>query len=198
MKTVMMGNEAAAMAVKLARVQVVSAYPITPQTVIVESLADIIGRGDLKAKYLPVESEHTAMATAWARRWQAPGPLRQPPPRDWPTCMKCSILRPVSEYRSSWSTATAPWLPLEPVLRPHRFPVPTRHRLDPVLLLRCPGCARRHFDRLCGCRASAFARHDQSGRILFNPYFGACGCAGSSGGGSFSSPISSAVQAECG
>ena len=63
MKTVMMGNEAAAMAVKLARVQVVSAYPITPQTVIVESLADIIGRGDLKAKYLPVESEHTAMAS---------------------------------------------------------------------------------------------------------------------------------------
>jgi len=63
MKTVMMGNEAAAVGAKLARVQVVSAYPITPQTVIVESLADIIGRGELKAKYLPVESEHTAMAS---------------------------------------------------------------------------------------------------------------------------------------
>ena len=58
MKKVMMGNEAAAMAVKLARVQVVSAYPITPQTVIVETLADIIARGELKAKYMPMESEH--------------------------------------------------------------------------------------------------------------------------------------------
>ncbi|MCE5265010.1 MAG: pyruvate ferredoxin oxidoreductase [Deltaproteobacteria bacterium] len=62
MKKVMMGTEAATMAAKLARVQVVSAYPITPQTVIVESLADIIGRGELKARYLPVESEHTAMS----------------------------------------------------------------------------------------------------------------------------------------
>jgi pyruvate ferredoxin oxidoreductase alpha subunit len=63
MKKVMMGTEAATMAVKLARVQVVSAYPITPQTVIVESLADIIGRGELKAKYLPVESEHSAISS---------------------------------------------------------------------------------------------------------------------------------------
>ncbi len=63
MNKVMMGNEAAALAVKLARVEVVSAYPITPQTVIVESLADIIGRGELKARYMPVESEHTAMAS---------------------------------------------------------------------------------------------------------------------------------------
>lgn len=58
-----MGSEAAALAAKLARVQVVSAYPITPQTVIVEALADIIGRGDLEAKYINVESEHSAMAS---------------------------------------------------------------------------------------------------------------------------------------
>jgi pyruvate ferredoxin oxidoreductase alpha subunit len=63
MKKVAMGTEAAALAAKLARVQVVSAYPITPQTVIVENLADIIGRGELDAKYIPVESEHTAMAS---------------------------------------------------------------------------------------------------------------------------------------
>ncbi|RJR36561.1 MAG: pyruvate ferredoxin oxidoreductase [Desulfobacteraceae bacterium] len=63
MKKVAMGTESAALAAKLARVQVVSAYPITPQTVIVESLADIIGRGELHAKYIPVESEHTAMAS---------------------------------------------------------------------------------------------------------------------------------------
>lgn len=63
MKKVAMGTEAAALAAKLARVQVVSAYPITPQTVIVENLADIVGRGELDAKYIPVESEHTAMAS---------------------------------------------------------------------------------------------------------------------------------------
>jgi pyruvate/2-oxoacid:ferredoxin oxidoreductase alpha subunit len=63
MKKVAMGTEAAALAATLARVQVVSAYPITPQTVIVENLADIIGRGELDAKYMPVESEHTAMAS---------------------------------------------------------------------------------------------------------------------------------------
>jgi pyruvate/2-oxoacid:ferredoxin oxidoreductase alpha subunit len=58
----MMGTEAAAAAAALARVQVVAAYPITPQTVIVESLSEIIGRGELKARYLNVESEHSAMA----------------------------------------------------------------------------------------------------------------------------------------
>ena len=63
MKKVMMGTEAAALAAKLARVQVVSAYPITPQTVIVENLADLIGRSELKARYMPVESEHSAMAS---------------------------------------------------------------------------------------------------------------------------------------
>ncbi len=63
MEKVVMGTEAAALAAKLARVQVVSAYPITPQTVIVENLSDIIGRGELKAKYMSVESEHSAMAS---------------------------------------------------------------------------------------------------------------------------------------
>jgi pyruvate/2-oxoacid:ferredoxin oxidoreductase alpha subunit len=63
MKEVMMGTEAAARAAKLARVQVVSAYTITPQTDIVENLADINGRGQLKANYMPVESEHSALAS---------------------------------------------------------------------------------------------------------------------------------------
>jgi pyruvate/2-oxoacid:ferredoxin oxidoreductase alpha subunit len=63
MKKLMMGTEAVAAAAKLARVQVVSAYPITPQTVIVETLAEIIGSGELDARYLNVESEHSAMAS---------------------------------------------------------------------------------------------------------------------------------------
>ncbi len=49
-------------AVKLADTDVVAAYPITPQTHIVEHLAELVADGDLKAAYIPVESEHSAMS----------------------------------------------------------------------------------------------------------------------------------------
>lgn len=62
MKKVIMGTEAAALAAFLARVQVVAAYPITPQTVTVEELSNYIGRGDMAAEFLSMESEHSAMA----------------------------------------------------------------------------------------------------------------------------------------
>ncbi len=56
------GNKAVAYAAKAARVKVVAAYPITPQTTIVETLADIIEHGELDAKMIRVESEHSALA----------------------------------------------------------------------------------------------------------------------------------------
>jgi len=62
MKEVLDGNEAAAIAAKLARVKVVSAYPITPQTTIVEKLAEFISNGELDAEYIKVESEHSALS----------------------------------------------------------------------------------------------------------------------------------------
>jgi pyruvate/2-oxoacid:ferredoxin oxidoreductase alpha subunit len=62
MKRVIMGTEAAALAAVLARVQVVAAYPITPQTVTVEELSNYISQGDLAAEFLSMESEHSAMA----------------------------------------------------------------------------------------------------------------------------------------
>ena len=49
-------------AVKLARVDAVAAYPITPQTHIVEELAQMVADGDLDARYIMVESEHSAMS----------------------------------------------------------------------------------------------------------------------------------------
>jgi pyruvate ferredoxin oxidoreductase alpha subunit len=49
-------------AAKLADVDVVSAYPITPQTHIVEHLAELVANGELAASYIPVESEHSAMS----------------------------------------------------------------------------------------------------------------------------------------
>jgi len=47
---------------KLANVDVVAAYPITPQTHIVEHLAELVADGELDAEYIPVESEHSAMS----------------------------------------------------------------------------------------------------------------------------------------
>jgi pyruvate/2-oxoacid:ferredoxin oxidoreductase alpha subunit len=56
------GNQAAANAARLSRVQVISAYPITPQTPVTEQLSHWVEKGELKAEYIPVESEHSAMA----------------------------------------------------------------------------------------------------------------------------------------
>ncbi len=64
-RKVLIGNYAVAEAVKLARVQVVAAYPITPQTVIVERIAEMVERGELNAKYIRVESEHSALAAVY-------------------------------------------------------------------------------------------------------------------------------------
>lgn len=57
-----MGNFAASWGAQLARVQVIAAYPITPQTLIVEKLSEIVADGELDAKFIKVESEHSAMA----------------------------------------------------------------------------------------------------------------------------------------
>ena len=56
------GTHAASYAVKLSRVKVISAYPITPQTSIVEKLSEMCASGELDAQFIKVESEHSAMA----------------------------------------------------------------------------------------------------------------------------------------
>ena len=58
----MEGSAAVAQAVKLANADVIAAYPITPQTHIVEGLAELVAEGELDAEYIPVESEHSAMS----------------------------------------------------------------------------------------------------------------------------------------
>jgi pyruvate/2-oxoacid:ferredoxin oxidoreductase alpha subunit len=62
MRKLMTGNEAAALAAKLAQPHVVAAYPITPQTSIAEKLATYTANGELKAQYIKVESETSALA----------------------------------------------------------------------------------------------------------------------------------------
>ena len=55
------GNHAAAAGAKLSRVQVIAAYPITPQSPVTEKLSEYVEGGELKAEYVAVESEHSAM-----------------------------------------------------------------------------------------------------------------------------------------
>ena len=56
------GSIAIAEAVKLVDTDVIAAYPITPQTHIVERLAEYVANGELNANYIPAESEHSAMS----------------------------------------------------------------------------------------------------------------------------------------
>ena len=62
LRQLLTGNDAAAEAVKLSRVQVIAAYPITPQTSIAESLSDFVSKKKLDARYMRVESETSALA----------------------------------------------------------------------------------------------------------------------------------------
>ena len=58
------GDEAFAQGIRLVRAQVISAYPITPQTIVVERLSEMVEEGLLDSKFVHVESEHSALMTA--------------------------------------------------------------------------------------------------------------------------------------
>ncbi|MFQ6084470.1 MAG: pyruvate ferredoxin oxidoreductase [Candidatus Aminicenantia bacterium] len=62
MRKVIMGNHALSYGAMLARVQVIAAYPITPQTQVVELLSEMCAEKILDAQFIKVESEHSAMA----------------------------------------------------------------------------------------------------------------------------------------
>jgi pyruvate ferredoxin oxidoreductase alpha subunit len=60
------GNYAVAYAVKQADVDVIAIYPITPATAVAEKLSEYVQKGELNAKVIPVESEHSAMSSSAA------------------------------------------------------------------------------------------------------------------------------------
>ncbi|MDO9540554.1 MAG: pyruvate synthase subunit PorA [Methanocalculus sp.] len=62
MKEILEGSHAIAESVRLCRPQVIPAYPITPQTHIVEALAEMVADCRLKADYICVESEFSALS----------------------------------------------------------------------------------------------------------------------------------------
>jgi pyruvate/2-oxoacid:ferredoxin oxidoreductase alpha subunit len=61
---VVTGNYAVSWGARLSRVQVIAAYPITPQTSIIELLANFCADSELDARFIKVESEHSAMAAS--------------------------------------------------------------------------------------------------------------------------------------
>ncbi len=63
-KDMLLGSEAIAEGVKLAKPKVIPAYPITPQTHVIEVLSEMIEKGELNAKFIRVESELSAAAAA--------------------------------------------------------------------------------------------------------------------------------------
>ncbi len=65
-KMILTGNESAAWGARLSKPKVVAAYPITPQTSIIEKIAEFIANGEMDARYIRVESEHSAMAACIA------------------------------------------------------------------------------------------------------------------------------------
>jgi len=62
MTELLTGNQAFSKGIKLARVQVISAFPITPQTSVVEELAQMYADDRIQAQFIRVESEHSSMA----------------------------------------------------------------------------------------------------------------------------------------
>lgn len=63
-KRFLSGNEAFAEGIRLAKPDVISAYPITPQTIVVERLSEMVEDGSLKSEFIHVESEHSALSCA--------------------------------------------------------------------------------------------------------------------------------------
>jgi pyruvate ferredoxin oxidoreductase alpha subunit len=75
------GSEAVALAVKACRPHVIAAYPISPQTHIVETLARMVADGDLNAEYVRVESEFSAASVVSGAPRQAAAARRRRLPR---------------------------------------------------------------------------------------------------------------------
>ena len=82
------GSQGVAEAVALSRPEVVCAYPITPQTHIVEGIGAMVKSGALEnCEFINVESEFAALSVAIARPRSVRGPIPRPPARaccTWP------------------------------------------------------------------------------------------------------------------
>lgn len=63
-RTVLKANNATAHAARLARVEVIPAFPITPSTLFPEQISTFVANGEMDCQFVPMESEHSAMSAA--------------------------------------------------------------------------------------------------------------------------------------
>src|SRR3990172_1354372 len=130
MKKFLEGSQAVAEAVKLCKPEVISAYPITPQTHIVERLSQMVADGELKSEFINVESEFSAASVilgasaTGSRAYSAmPTSRSKPSPKKKrmiffpPTLLKESWIRHGREHSGSWLTPTGTWKPGMPCRR---------------------------------------------------------------------------------
>jgi pyruvate ferredoxin oxidoreductase alpha subunit len=68
-REIMTGHEAAAYAVKMAKVNVVVCYPITPASPVIEKITEYIANGELAAESVEIEGEHSCLAAIRAAAW---------------------------------------------------------------------------------------------------------------------------------
>ena len=76
------GSYAVAHAVMCCRPDVISAYPITPQTHIVENLSQLVADGELDSAFLTVDSEFSALSVLVGSTACAAEATPRPPARD--------------------------------------------------------------------------------------------------------------------
>jgi len=139
MKKVIEGSHAVSEAARLARVQVIAAYPITPQTHIVEALSQYCSDGTLNARFINVESEHSAMAavigaaSGGARAFTASsshGLAYMHELLHWASAARLPIV--MAEVNRALGPGWNIWTDQTDSLA--QQPGPTRYRLDPALL----------------------------------------------------------------
>jgi hypothetical protein len=150
---------AAAEAVRQANVDVVSAYPITPQTHIVEHLSDLVANGEMDAEFFCVESEHSALSVCVGS--QATGA------RSF-TCTSSQGLALMSEITY---IASGLRLPIVMVIANRTLSSPLGLRMDSVLYGERSGGVRSHLYRLSvgGGSECASPCDRQYGRVYPEP-----------------------------
>lgn len=103
------GNAAIAHGVMRSKVQLVAAYPITPQTPIVETIASLIDKKEYAATYITAESEHSAISAVVGAASTGVAHLhRQRIPRSGAHARADRHLLRIQTARRSWRSSAAP------------------------------------------------------------------------------------------
>ena len=132
-KAFLSGNEAFAYGVRLARPQVISAYPITPQTIVVEKLSEFVEDGSLNAEFIHVESEHSALSCAIGASSAGARAFTATSSQGLLYMAECLPYAAGGRFPIVMMNANLDRAAVEYLRRPARFALAARQRLDPGL-----------------------------------------------------------------